>query len=167
MHGHCSSCIPYFINFTFCAFFSLSSLCKTNWLLSSSLIIFFLRYTQTQTHPHTNTNTPTDKSSQRVPCPGPVSKTSSSSLSCRVTRLSLTQWVRAPSIRRVLWILGPSLRRHKGGEVSYGLKKSTGIRFSLFFCFGGDVGFDQWCGFDWWCGFWEKEEEKERRRRIG
>ena len=64
-------------------------------------------------------------------------------LSCRVTRMSLTWWVRALSIRRVLWILGPSLKRHKGGEVSRGLKKSTGIRFSLIFCFGGDVGFDR------------------------
>ena len=49
----------------------------------------------------------------------------------------------------MLWILGPSLKRHKGGEVSRRLKKSTGIRFSLllfFFCFlffGGDVGFDR------------------------
>ena len=100
---------------------------------------------------HTNTNTPTykhkhkhiDKLSQRVSRPGLVSRTSSSSLSCRVTRMSLTQWVRAPSIRRVLWILGPSLKRHKGGEVSRGVKKSTSIRFSLFFCFGGDVGFDR------------------------
>ena len=57
--------------------------------------------------------------------------------------MSLTQWVRAPSIQRVLWILGPSLKRHKGGEVSRGLKKSIGIRFSLFlFCFRGDVGSD-------------------------
>ena len=164
MHGHYSLCIPYFINFTFCAFFSLSFFMQNK--LTSLLNPHHL-FPQI----HTNTNTPThkhiDKSSQRVPRPGLVSRTSSSSLSCRVTRLSLTQWVRAPSIRRVLWILGPSLRRHKGGEVSYGLKKSTGIRFSLFFCFGGDVGFDRWCGFDWWCGFWEKEEEKERRRGIG
>ena len=104
-------------------------------------------------HIHTNTNTPThkhkhkhkhiDKSSQRVSRPSLVSRTSSSSLSCRVKRMSLTQWVRAPSIRRVLWILGPSLKRHKGGEVSRGLKKSTSIRFSLFFCFRGDVGFDR------------------------
>ena len=54
----------------------------------------------------------------------------------------------------MLWILGPSLKRHKGGEVSRRLKKSTGIRFSLLlffflffvFCFlffGGDVGFDR------------------------
>ena len=62
--------------------------------------------------------------------------------------MSLTQWVRAPSIRRVLWILGPSLKRHKGGEVSRGLKKSIGIRFSLFFCFGGDVGLIGDVGFD-------------------
>ena len=64
--------------------------------------------------------------------------------------MSLTQWVRAPSIQRVLWILGPSLKRHKGGEVSRRLKNSIGIRFSLFlFCFRGDVGSDWWCGF-WW-----------------
>ena len=116
---------------------------------------------------HTNTNTPThkhiDKSSQRVPRPGLVSRTSSSSLSCRVTRLSLTQWVRAPSIRRVLWILGPSLRRHKWGEVSYGLKKSTGIRFSLFFCFGGDVGFDRWCGFE--CLIGDVGFERKRKKK--
>ena len=46
------------------------------------------------------------------------------------------------------WILGPSLKRHKGGEVSRGLKKSIGIRFSLFFCFGGDVGLIGDVGFD-------------------
>ena len=62
--------------------------------------------------------------------------------------MSLTQWVKAPSIRRVLWILGPSLKRPKGGEVSRGLKKSIGIRFSLFFCFGGDLGLIGDVGFD-------------------
>ena len=48
----------------------------------------------------------------------------------------------------MMWILGPSLKRHKGGEVSRGLKKSIGIRFSLFFCFGGDVGLIGDVGFD-------------------
>ena len=62
--------------------------------------------------------------------------------------MSLTWWVRALSIRRVLWILGPSLKRPKGGEVSRGLKKSIGIRFSLFFCFGGDLGLIGDVGFD-------------------
>ena len=144
MHGHYSLCIPYFINFTFCVFF-FSLFFMQNKLTS------LLNPHHLFPHIHTNTNTPThkhkhkhiDKSSQRVPRPSLVSRTSSSSLSCRVKRMSLTQWVRAPSIRRVLWILRPSLKRHKGGEVSRGLKKSTSIRFSLFFCFRGDVGFDR------------------------
>ena len=139
MHSYCSSCIPYFINFTFCAFFSLSSLCKTNCLLSSILIIFFLRYTQTQTYRQIITEVASSWSHVQDKL---------FELSCQVTRMSLTRWVRALNIRRVLWILGPSLKRHKGGEVSCGLKKSTGIRFSLFFCFGGDVGLIGDVGFD-------------------
>ena len=166
MHDHCSSSIPYFINFTFCTFFSLS-LCKTNWLLSSILIIFFLRYTQTQTQTHRQIIIEGASSWSRV-------QDKLFELSCRVMRMSLTWWVKASSIRRVLWILGPSLKRHNGGEVSHGLKKSTSIRFSLFFflfCFGGDVGFDGWSVM--WV-LWERgrkergndrDKEKERKRK--
>ena len=71
MHGYCSSCIPYFINFLFCAFFfSLFSLQKK---LTSLLIIFFFRYTQTQTNPHTITNKQTNHHRGcliLIPCPG-------------------------------------------------------------------------------------------------
>ena len=156
MHGHCSSCIPYFINFTFCAFFSLSSLCKTNWLLSSILVIFFLRYTQTQTQTHRQIITKGALSWSRV-------QDKLFELSCRVMRISLIWWVRASSIRRVLWILGPSLKRHNGGEVSRGLKKSTCIRFSLFFFFFFVfvLGVMWVLMVDRWCGFCEKEEEKK------
>ena len=194
MHGYCSSCIPYFINFMFCAFlFSLLYAKQTDFSPQSSssfsLDTHKHKHTHTQTQTHRQIITEGASSWSRV-------QDKLFKLSCRVTRMSLTRWIRALSIWRVMWILGPSLKRHKGGEVSRGLKKSIGIRFSLFFCFGGDVGligdvgFDSWSViwawsmmsvwmFDRWCGFWSvmwvlrergrkergKGRDKEKERR--
>ena len=144
MHDHCSSSIPYFINFTFCAFFSLSSLCKTNWLLSSILIIFFLRYTQT--HPHTNTNTQTNDHRGclvLVSCPGQA---------LRVELLSYEDEFDS---------VGQGSKYSKGavdfGSKSKETQRRRGVpwteeeyRYKIFivFLFWG------WFGLDWWCGFW-------------
>ena len=175
MHGHCSSCIPYFINFTFCAFFSLSSLCKTNWLLSSILVIFFLRYTQTQTHPHTNTNTQTNHHK-----------------GCLVLVLCLGQALRVEllSYEDEFDLVGQGSEYSKGavdfGSKSKETQRRRGVSWTeeehrykilIVFLFWGwcgfwsvmwvygfeclidDVGFDGWSVmlvwmFDWWCGFW-------------
>ena len=141
MHGHCSSCISYFINFTFCAFFSLSSLCKTNWLLSSILVIFFLRYTQTQTHPHTNTNTQTNHHK-----------------GCLVLVLCLGQALRVEllSYEDEFDLVGQGSEYSKGavdfGSKSKETQRRRGVSWTeeehmykipiVFFCFGGDVSFD-------------------------
>ena len=125
---------------------------------------------------HTNTNTPThkhkhtDKSSQRVPCPGPVSRTSSSSLVAE-----LRGWV---------WLGGSGLwvEEHRYKILIVFLFWG----WCGFECLISDVGFDGWSVmsvwmFDRWCGFWSvmwvlrergrkeigngRDKEKERRRR--
>ena len=64
MHGYCSMCICYFINFVR-TFFSLSSPCTTNELSFPLLIFFFLKYTQTNTPTSTHKQTHTDKPIER------------------------------------------------------------------------------------------------------
>ena len=116
--------------------FFLSLLCAKQTVFSPQSSSSFSSYTYKHKNKHTHTQTQTHRQI--------ITEVASSwshvqdklfELSCQVTRMSLTRWVRALNIRRVLWILGPSLKRHKGGEVSRRLKKSTGIRFSLFFFF--------------------------------
>ena len=155
MHGYCSSSIPYFINFTFCAFLSLFSLCKTNWLLSSILIIFFLRYTQTHSHTNTNTNTQTNDHKGclvLVSCPR------------QALRVELS------SYEDEFESVGQGSKYSKGavdfGSKSKETQRRRGVSWTeeehwykilivfFFFCFRGDVGFDWWFGFDQWCGFW-------------
>ena len=72
-------------------------------------------------------------------------------------------------------------KRHKGGEVSRGLKKSTGIRFSLFFVLGmmwvliSASGLERRCGACDGCGVdgvlvmvllgFDRERKRKKRKR--
>ena len=184
----------------FCAFFSLSLLCAKQIEFSPQSSSSFSSDTHKHKHtppPHTHTLTQTHK---QIITEGASSwscvQDKLFELSCWVTRMSLTQWVRAPSIWKVLWILGPSLKRHKGGEVSRGLKKRTGIRFSLFLffffffcvffffvlgvmwvlmvdpwcgfeCLIGDVSLISDVGFDGWSVMWVLRERGRKERGNG
>ena len=159
MHGYCSLCIPYFINFLFCAFFfSLFSLQKK---LTSLLIIFFFRYTQTQTNPHTITNTQTNHHRRclvLIPCPGQALR------------------VELQSYKDEFNSVGQGSEYSKGamdfGSKSKETQRRRGVPLTeeehrykiliVFFVLGvmwvwsvmWVLIVDRWCGLDRWCWFW-------------